>query len=100
VADLGEYGARLARGIVPVESEERLGSAELLRERIFLGLRTGGLDLDRLASDCGDGWLAERRGVIRALADEELATREGPWLYLTQRGFVLCDEIGARLCGG
>ena len=100
VADLGEYGARLARGVVPVESEEQLGSAQLLRERIFLGLRSGGLSLDRLASDFGEGWLAEREAILRALADEGLATLEGPRLRLTRRGFVLCDEIGARLCSG
>ena len=98
VADLVGYGARLTRGIVPVESEERLGPAQLHRERIFLGLRSGGLDLDRLAREAGDGWLAERQAILRALTDEGLATREGPRLRLTRRGFVLCDEIGARLC--
>jgi oxygen-independent coproporphyrinogen-3 oxidase len=100
VADLGEYGARLARGIVPVESEEQLGPAQLLRERIFLGLRSGGLSLDGLASDFGDGWLAESQGILRALADEGLAILEGPRLRLTRHGFVVCDEIGARLCQG
>ena len=100
VADLGEYGARLARGIAPVESEEQLGPAQLLQERIFLGLRSGGLILERLASDFGEGWLAERQAILRALADEGLAILEGPRLRLTCRGFVLCDEIGARLCGG
>jgi oxygen-independent coproporphyrinogen III oxidase len=99
VAALGEYGARLARGIVPVESEEQLGPAQLLRERIFLGLRSGGLSLDELASGFGDGWLAERRAILRALADEGLAILEGPRLRLTRRGYVVCDEIGARLCG-
>jgi oxygen-independent coproporphyrinogen-3 oxidase len=100
VADLSEYVARLARGILPVESEERLGPAQWLRERIFLGLRTGGLDLEQLAREGGDRWLAERRALIRALAEEELATLEGPWLRLTRQGFLLCDEVGARLCGG
>jgi oxygen-independent coproporphyrinogen-3 oxidase len=100
VADLGEYSSRLARGIVPVESEEQLGPAQLLRERIFLGLRSGGLSLDGLASDFGGGWLAESQGILRALADEGLAILEGPRLRLTRRGFVLCDEIGARLCRG
>ena len=99
VADLGEYSSRLGRGIVPVESEEQLGPAQLLRERIFLGLRSGGLALDGLASDLGDGWLAENQGILRALTDEGLAIQEGPRLRLTRRGFVLCDEIGARLCG-
>jgi oxygen-independent coproporphyrinogen-3 oxidase len=100
VADLGEYGARLARGIAPVESEEQLGPTELLREGIFLGLRSGGLDLERLAGEFGEEVVAEWGAVLRGLLDEGLAILEESTLRLTRPGFVLCDEIGARLAGG
>jgi oxygen-independent coproporphyrinogen-3 oxidase len=100
VADLGEYRARVERGVVPVESEERLGAEQLLRERIFLELRSGGLALDRLATGFGEGAVGKRQAVLRGLIQDGLAILEGQTLRLTRPGYVLCDEIGARLCGG
>jgi coproporphyrinogen III oxidase-like Fe-S oxidoreductase len=100
VADLREYLARLERGVAPGEAEERLGAGQMLRERIFLGLRSGGLDLDRLAADFGKDAVAERDAVLRGLLEERLAILDGRTLRLTRPGFVLCDEIGARLCRG
>jgi coproporphyrinogen III oxidase-like Fe-S oxidoreductase len=72
----------------------------MLRERIFLGLRSGGLALDRLADDFGEGVVAERHAVLQGLLEEGLASLDGRMLRLTRPGFLLCDEIGARLCGG
>jgi oxygen-independent coproporphyrinogen-3 oxidase len=99
VADLGEYCARVERDAVPVESEEWLAAEDLLRERIFLGLRSGGLALDRLASDFGEEVLAKRHAIIRGLNEDGLAILDGQTLRLTRHGFLLSDEIGARLCG-
>ena len=100
VADLREYLARLERRVAPVAAEERLGAGQMLRERIFLGLRTGRLALDRLADDFGEDVVAERHAVLRGLLEEGLADLDGRTLRLTRPGFLLCDEIGARLCGG
>jgi oxygen-independent coproporphyrinogen-3 oxidase len=99
VADLEEYRARVERCAAPVESEERLGAEQLLRERIFLGIRSGGLALDRLATDFGEGVVAERHAVLGGLIQDGLAIMDGQTLRLTRPGFLLSDEIGARLCG-
>jgi len=97
VSDLSAYTDRLARDLLPVESEEDVGRRELVHERILLGLRSGGVDLERLAADLGYDLERREDPLIRRMIDEGFAAREGQLLRLTPRGFVLCDEIALRL---
>jgi oxygen-independent coproporphyrinogen-3 oxidase len=96
-SDLSLYCERLQRGVVPIAGEERLGPRDLLHERILLGLRGQGLDLARLRAALGDDGEAQPAILIRELIEAGLAVREAGLLRLTPQGFVLCDEICARL---
>ena len=96
VADLSNYLERLRGGVLPVESEERVGPKEMLNERIFLGLRSGGVDLAGLRRDFDHDRKALQTTVCRLL-DERMATLEGDTLRLTSKGYLLCDEICRRL---
>jgi oxygen-independent coproporphyrinogen-3 oxidase len=97
VADLSAYTDRLARDLLPIASEEHVGSRELVQESILLGLRSGGLDLASLAAESGYDLRLRQDGMTRWMIEEELAVREGQVLRLTPKGYVLCDEISARL---
>jgi oxygen-independent coproporphyrinogen-3 oxidase len=97
VSDLSAYTDRLARGLLPVASEEDVGRRELLHERMLLGLRSGGVDLARLAADLGYDVRRRQDQMMRWLTDEGLAVMESQVLRLTPKGYVLCDEIAARL---
>lgn len=97
VEDLAAYVARLKDGQMPVGSEEHVGPDELIHERIFLGLRSSGLNLARLRQDLGYDIVAHRGDVIRNLLDERLALLEGDLLRLTPGGYLVCDEICERL---
>ena len=97
VADLAAYTDRLGRDLLPVASEEHVGSRELVHERILLGLRSSGLDLASLAADMGYDLRLRQDALMRWMIEEELAVREGQLLRLTPKGYVLCDEISARL---
>jgi oxygen-independent coproporphyrinogen-3 oxidase len=99
-SDLSVYCERLQRGVVPSAGEERLGPRDLLHERILLGLRSHGLDLARLGADLRDDGAVEPAMLIRELIREKLAVRESGLLRLTPQGFVVCDEICARLARG
>ncbi len=82
---------------MPIGGEERLGRSELLVERIFLGLRGGGLGLDRLVAEFDYDVLGAHRETVERLRHEgRLEIRDG-MLCLTRRGYLLCDEIAARL---
>ena len=96
-SDLSTYLERLQRGLVPIAGEERVGVRDLLHERILLGLRSDGLDLAHLRADFGDGLDVAQGTLMRWMIEQQLAVHEAGFLRLTPRGFVVCDEICARL---
>ena len=69
----------------------------MLDERIFLGLRSGGLDLKGLSVDFGYDFESRRGDLMRWMDEEKLASLEQGVLRLTPKGFLLCDEIASRL---
>jgi oxygen-independent coproporphyrinogen-3 oxidase len=97
VTDLSNYMNRLKGGALPVESEEQVGATEMVSERIFLGLRTSGLDLARLRLDFGYDLEARQGDKLHWLLDEKMAVLEGGILRVTLKGYLLCDEICRRL---
>jgi len=97
VADLSTYQERLRDGTLPVETEDDVGLREMLDERIFLGLRSGGLDLKGLSVDFGYDFESRRGDLMRWMDEEKLASLEQGLLRLTPKGFLLCDEIASRL---
>ena len=95
VAALGRYCEMLRQGELPVAMREELGRTELCNERIFLGLRSSGIDLGLLGEEFG--LPADRRALAEALVGDGSAVMEAGTLRLTPRGFLLCDEIAARM---
>jgi oxygen-independent coproporphyrinogen-3 oxidase len=100
IRHLAEYTRRLDRGESPVVSREEIGERELLTERVFLGLRSDGLELGVLEADFGRSFVRTRKGMIADLVGEGLATLSDQRLRLTPRGYLLCDEVCVRLLGG
>ncbi len=97
VADLSTYLDRLKGGALPVESEEQIGLCTMLNERIFLGLRSSGVDLEGLRWNFGYDLQALQGATMGWLLDEKMAVLEGDILRLTSKGYLLCDEICGRL---
>jgi oxygen-independent coproporphyrinogen-3 oxidase len=97
IANLSHYVTRLEEGHHPLMKEEILSDKELLTEKVLLGLRSDGLQLDELRSGSGAEVMTARRSTIDQLVREQLATLEHERLRLTPRGYLLCDEISRRL---
>ena len=72
-------------------------SEQLLDETVMLGLRTDGIDLFRLKEDFGFDLFNAERSTIDQLIADQLAVLERNKLRLTDRGFLLCDEISELL---
>lgn len=97
VSDLSGYLTELGEGRLAIGGEERLGVRELAAERVFLGLRDGGLDVRGLAYDLGCDLCREREDLLEGLErDGMIAVRDG-MLRLTRKGHLVCDEIARRL---
>ena len=97
IAHLQTYCARLALHVLPVCFEETVAARELLNERIFLGLRSDGVNLPALRMEYGIDLRESRRDIVDGLLDERCASLEGGLLRLTPKGFLLCDEIAGRM---
>jgi oxygen-independent coproporphyrinogen-3 oxidase len=96
-ANVSAYCDLLFRGESPISITETLGERDLINERIFLGLRSDGLDLDLLREEFGYSLSAGQEDTVRGLVQEGRAELDGPRLRLTSRGYMICDEICARL---
>jgi oxygen-independent coproporphyrinogen-3 oxidase len=97
IANISTYSERLQSRRLPIASEEEVAVKGLANERIFLGLRSDGLNLKRLSSEFGVELPAGHHNIIHQLVAENIATLENELLRLTPKGFLLCDEVSERL---
>ena len=97
VANLSTYTQKLSRGELPVAFRETIAARQLMNERLFLGLRSDGVDLDRFARDFGTPLPDAALSLAGALVADGKAVMEGSVLRLTPNGFLLCDEIASRM---
>ena len=96
-ANVAAYCELLFRRESPISITETLSARDLINERIFLGLRSDGLDLDMLHEELGYSLSGQQEDTVRGLVQEGHAVLDGRRLRLTPRGYVLSDEICARL---
>jgi oxygen-independent coproporphyrinogen III oxidase len=99
VRDTAAYEQSLAAGTLPVDGGEDLDIGMRRSERIYLGLRGEGIDLDAFRALHGDGLLTPSGGIIEEYFAGGFLRLRGNVLQLTPSGFLLCDEICARLMG-
>ena len=99
LANISHYCAYLNKNKLPLLTEEMLTREQLVTERIFLGLRSDGLNLKKLYTDFGRQLPALRnhQSIIPALVENGSATNENDILRLTASGYLICDEICERL---
>jgi oxygen-independent coproporphyrinogen III oxidase len=96
IANLSHYCSYLSEGKLPLRTEELLDESQLATERIFLGLRSDGLNLKQLREEFPRHGALDS-SLLSALVDEGSAVLANDVLRLTARGFLICDEICARL---
>lgn len=99
IASLSHYCSYLNDNKLPLLNEEILTEDQLMTERIFLGLRSDGLNLKKFYADFGSHLtkLKNHQSIIPALVENGSATHENDVLRLTASGYLVCDEICARL---
>jgi oxygen-independent coproporphyrinogen-3 oxidase len=97
VANVSTYIARITAGEDPVSFSEDLTRHDLINERLFLGLRSDGLDASRFAADFGEPIPGMSAEILDELCRAGKVVREGSAYRLTSDGYLLCDEIAARI---
>ncbi len=94
VSSLREYLGLLDDGTMPVASTEALTREQMLDEFLFLQLRQGKLDLDRLRAEFS--FDPDQEFISHAIDSGHFERAEGV-LRLTNKGFTVCDEIAKEM---
>ncbi len=97
VANVSTYIRQISERHRPVSFHEELEPVALAREALFLGLRADGVDLRRLQEETGIDVAVGKRSIISGLLEEKLMIVQGERHRLTDKGYLLCDEIACRL---
>lgn len=93
IAQLQTYLERLTNDRLPSAGEERLTTAQMMDEAIFLGLRSDGIDIPSFDGRFGTHLLARYGRIIEGICEQRLAEIRDGRLCLTPRGYAVCDEI-------
>ncbi len=96
-SDIYFYSNKLQNGKFPIEGSEVLDKKQQLEEAIMLGLRIGEVDFRLLELRFGGDYYKEFETTLKHFVSGYLITLENQVLKLTDKGFLLCDEIGKRL---
>lgn len=98
IADLEKWQTNVAHGDRVTEDRVALTPALLTEDALIFGLRmNAGVDVSHWRERCPDAPWAAVDDLLRRLVNEQLATRAGAIVRLTDRGRLLADAVGAEL---
>lgn len=95
--NLTRYLNELTNNILPLANQEFLTTTDRTFERAFLELRSEGIRLELFNQDFGIDILSVLGEEIGWWIDEGYCVNDGTLLYLTPKGYTLCDELSLRL---
>jgi oxygen-independent coproporphyrinogen-3 oxidase len=95
--NIDRYIESLNNNILPIESEEVLTKQQMINEFIYLGLRSEGINLNKLKESYCTDLLPIKKNLIENFVNGNLMICDGSYLKLTPTGYVMCDEICAEL---
>jgi oxygen-independent coproporphyrinogen-3 oxidase len=97
IANLNTYLSAVRSEVSAESFREDVDSRALAGEAVFLGLRSDGLDVVALQRKFASELKPDFDATVSELIARGLAERSGPVVRLTDRGYLVCDEIAARL---
>jgi oxygen-independent coproporphyrinogen-3 oxidase len=80
-----------------IKDEEFLNPTEIYNERIYLGLRSRGINLKQLEEEFNINLLKHEERFFKELIENGFAVVENDMLRLTKKGYLLVDEICEQL---
>jgi len=98
IANLEEWGARVARGERATEDRTALTPALLAEDALVFGLRMNeGVDIAALRARCPEAPWERVEALVERLTLEGLASRQGTRVVLERRGRLLADAVGTEV---
>ncbi|MBU1422562.1 MAG: radical SAM family heme chaperone HemW, partial [Bacteroidetes bacterium] len=87
------YYSRIKNGMMPIANGENLSRLQFANEMIMLGLRSQGIDIDRLKSFFNFDGQPNFNKTIGNLINGQLVYISNNVLRLTAKGLLICDEV-------
>lgn len=97
VRSLHRYHALLHNHTLPITNSEQLSIQERMFERIFLELRSRGIDLKRFQSDFGIPIHKILQPIVQRYTNDGFFHHKSDRLSLTKKGFLLCDSLTTEI---
>jgi oxygen-independent coproporphyrinogen-3 oxidase len=97
VRSIAQYCENVSGGTLPVSGSETVDREKMLNEAIFLGLRTGELNVSMLRQVYGVDLFSTRSETLTEFSNEGLIQINDRSITLTRRGFLVCDAIAESL---
>ena len=97
VRSIAQYCENISGGTLPVSGSETVDREKMYSEAVFLGLRTGELNLAALRQVYGVDLLSTRRDSLTDFSREGLIHLDSQSITLTRKGFLVCDAIAESL---
>jgi oxygen-independent coproporphyrinogen-3 oxidase len=95
--DLNEYVSILNNNCLPIEGKEDIDDHTLLEEKVYLGLRSEGVNLGELKNQFNVDFYEKNKNIIDDLVKNGYIEMKNSGISLTKKGFLVCDEICKRL---
>jgi oxygen-independent coproporphyrinogen-3 oxidase len=96
-SSLKHYISEIEKNGCAVANYEEISNDMALKEYVMLALRSKGLDLQEFEQKFGSFWIDQKRNLLAKLLDEKFILMSKNYIYLTPKGYALCDEILSKL---
>jgi oxygen-independent coproporphyrinogen-3 oxidase len=93
VRNLNQYIDRINGKVSPIDFSETIDGATSMNEFVFLGLRSGGVNVTRFRKKYREDFLQRYKNSTVQLIKRRMAVMDKDVFRLTKEGYRLCDEI-------
>ncbi len=97
VNSIVKYYSLIEKGLQPIADSEELTEEQIINEMLFLGLRNGGVNFQKMSEILTKDFLNIFIEKINNLVENNYATFEKNVLKLTTKGYLIMDEIAKNL---
>ncbi|MDA0986276.1 MAG: radical SAM family heme chaperone HemW [Bacteroidetes bacterium] len=95
--NITKYCDDLENNISPISMEEFLTKKDLSTEFLFLGLRSSGIDLNKMNNIYDKNISIEQKEKIQNYIQKNYIELNNNFIHLTKKGYMVCDSIIEQL---
>ena len=92
-SSLKRYISEVEKSGNAIAGSEKLSEEQIHNEYVMLALRSSGIEMNEYQKKFGSNWINKNYSYLKKLKDDNLIFYDDEHIRLTNKGYVLCDEI-------